>query len=139
MARPDWKKRGIFARVYAISGNATQAALAAGVPSASAHSMGYKWLKNTDILALIREELDARLRDLGPVAVDVVRQVMLDPAASPQTRLTAARDVLDRLGWVPPKRTEASMYQAPPTIDELSREELMAIAYGGARASVATN
>lgn len=132
MPAADWEKRSVFARTYAACGNGTQAAIAAGVPETSAAVMAHRWLRNTEIVALVRDELDTRLRDLGPVAVDVVRQIMLDPAASPQTRLTAARDILDRLGWVPPRRAEVSLYQAlPSAIDELSREELMAIAYGG--------
>lgn len=127
MPATDWEKRAIFAKEYAASKNGTQAAIAAGVPAASAHAVAYKWLRNTDVLSLIRNELDARLRDLGPVAVDVLRELMMDPAVSPQTRLTAARDVLDRLGWVPPRRSEMAPLAPSKPIEDMTVEELKAI------------
>jgi hypothetical protein len=126
MGAADWEKRAIFAKEYAASGNGTQSAIAAGVPAASAHAVAYKWLRNTEVLALIRNEIDARLKDLGPIAVDVMRQVMMDERTPPQTRLSAARDVLDRLGWIPPKRTEAIQLQ-PKRPEEYTNEELIAI------------
>ena len=127
MPAPDWEKRTAFAKEYAASSNGTQAAIAAGVPAPSAHAMAYKWLRNTEVLALIRHELDARLRDLGPVALDVLRDLMADASVSPQTRLTAARDVLDRLGWVPPRRADAMPLHSPKTVELMSVEELKAI------------
>ena len=74
MAKPDLEKRAAFACAYAELGNATQAALSAGVPLSSAHSMGYRWLRADRGVAM-----------------------------------------LDRLGWVPPRRAEA----AEPTPLEL--------------------
>lgn len=127
MPATDWKKRAVFAKEYAVSGNGTQAAVVAGVPAASAHAVAYKWLRNTDILALIREEIDCRLRDLGPVAVDVMRQIMLDPNVPANTRLTAARDMLDRLGWVPPRRSDAASITTATPLEEMPTCELMAI------------
>lgn len=133
MPAADWDKRTAFAKEYAASSNGRKAAIAAGVPVKSAHAVAYKWLRNTEVLALIREELDARLRDLGPVALDVLRDLMADPAVSSQTRLTAARDVLDRLGWVPPRRAEAMPLQASRSIEEMSVAELRAIVAQAAR------
>lgn len=127
MPATDWDKRTAFAKEFAVSGNGTKAAVAAGVPANSAHAVAYKWLRNTDVLSLIRTELDARLRDLGPVALDVLRDLMADPTVSSQTRLTAARDVLDRLGWVPPRRAEAMPLRAEPNIDEMTPDELRAL------------
>lgn len=127
MPAVDWDKRSAFAKEYAISGNGTQAAIVAGVPATSAHAVAYKWLRNTDILALIREEIDSRLRDLGPVAVDVMRQIMLDPDVPANTRLTAARDMLDRLGWVPPRRSEAAHLTTVMALEEMTDSELIAV------------
>lgn len=131
MPATDWEKRAVFAKEYAISGNGTQAAILAGVPATSAHAVAYKWLRNTDILALIREEMDCRLRDLGPVAVDVMRRIMLDPDVPANTRLTAARDMLDRLGWVPPRRSDAISIAPAVPLEEMTNEALLAIIQRG--------
>ena len=100
----DLEKRRNFAREYALTSNGTEAARRAGVPEDSAAQQAYKWLRNPDVLGLVREEVDCRLRDLGPIAVDTVRDILLDPKSPARVRLSAAQDVLDRLGWVPPKR-----------------------------------
>ena len=123
MAKPDLAKRQAFAVAYAELGNATQAALHAGVPQSSAHSMGYRWLRDDRVVAMIREAMDDRLKALGPLAIKVVKDIMLSEHASPQTRLQAARDVLDRLGWVPPRRAEI-VPDGPPEVEEMSLAEL---------------
>ncbi len=112
-----------FATAYAEVGNATQAAISAGVPRSSAHSMGYRWLRDDRVVAMIREAMDDRLKALGPLAIKVVKDIMLSEHASPQTRLQAARDVLDRLGWVPPKRAQVAN-DAPSELEEMSIQEL---------------
>lgn len=99
MAKPDLAKRQAFACAYAEIGNATQAALRAGVPQSSAHSMGYRWLRYDRVVGMVKEAMDKRLKALGPVALDVVRDILLSDRVAPQTRLQAARDVLDRIGW----------------------------------------
>lgn len=135
MSAVDWNKRRIFIREYSKLGNATEAARRAGVPAMSAHAVAYKWLRNPEIVALLKEELDAHIRELGPLAVSVIKEIMLDPGASPQTRLTAARDMLDRLGWVPPKRAEiAPMASAQRSPESLTREELEEIIRRGQQA-----
>ena len=130
----DLNKRRRFVNEYAISGNGAEAARRAGVPERSAHAMAYKWLRNPDIIALLRDELDAQIRELGPLAVSVIKEIMLDPNASPQTRLTAARDMLDRLGWVPPKRAEMAPEITQKPVDRLTREELEEIIRRGEQA-----
>lgn len=104
MAKADWIKREAFARAYADCGNASQAARQAGVPEQSAHSMGYKWLRDRRVVEMVRDAMNDRLKALGPLAIGVVRDIMLSDQVSAQTRLHAARDILDRLGWVPPRR-----------------------------------
>lgn len=126
MAVRDLEKRSAFASAYAECGNATKAALVAGVPKSSAHSMGYKWLRNDQVVGLVREAMYDRMRELGPLAVNVIKEVLLSEQASPQTRLQAARDILDRLGWVPPRRAEVVQGQVSE-LDRMSIEELEAI------------
>lgn len=124
MPKADLTKRRAFAEAYAQSGNATQAALLAGVPQGSAHSMGYRWLRNSDVVALVRQALDDRLKSLGPPAIQTIHNILLSDQVAPQTRLQAARDVLDRLGWVPPKRGEITSGRAEEQLEHLTREEL---------------
>jgi phage terminase small subunit len=58
MAKPDLAKRQAFACAYAELGNATQAALRAGVPQSSAHSMGYRWLRDDRVVGMVKEAMD---------------------------------------------------------------------------------
>jgi phage terminase small subunit len=120
----DISKRRAFAQHYAVHGNASAAARAAGVPESSAHSMGYKWLRNNEVTRFIREEIDSQLRELGPVAIGVLKGLMADETAPASTRLGAARDVMDRLGWVPPKRSEIKFDAGERTADDLTTAEL---------------
>lgn len=123
MAKADWAKREAFARVYAECGNASRAARQAGVPEQSAHSMGYRWLRDERVVELVREAMNDRLKALGPLAIGVMRDIMLSDQVSPQTRLHAARDILDRLGWVPPRRV-IQEESAGKSIQEMTRAEL---------------
>lgn len=130
MASADWEKRQAFAKEYAISGNGTQSAISAGVPASSAHAVAYKWLRNPDIIVLIRKEIDSRMRGLAPVAVEVIHAIMIDPKTPANTRLNAARDILDRLGWVSPKKSSISIRDETNDLTKLTIEELTAIALG---------
>jgi len=131
MATVDETKRRAFARHFALNGNATAAAKAAGVPENSAHSMGYRWLRNESVVGMVREELDTLLRELAPLSIGVLRGLMEDEKASAATRLAAARDVMDRLGWVPPKRSEMKVDVTKKDLLDLTREELEILAAGG--------
>jgi hypothetical protein len=130
MAAADWAKRSRFAEAYAECGNATQAAMHAGVPKPSAHSMGYRWLRDPQVTEMVRDAMNDRLKALGPAALGVVQEVLLSPTVSPQLRLQAARDVLDRLGWVPPKRPEPVTNTGPRDLTECSLEELETMVSG---------
>lgn len=91
--------------------------------------MGYRWLRDDSVVAMIKEAMDERLKALGPIALDVVRDIPLSEHASPQTRLQAARDVLDRLGWMPPRgaeRIEGEQGQ----LEEMTLQELEELASG---------
>ena len=130
MAKADWDKRRAFALAYVACGNATQSALAAGVPDGSAHSMGYRWLRDARVIELIRDAMNDRLKALGPLALQVIQDILLSEHATPQTRLQAARDILDRLGWVPPKRAEAVKPAQRRELVEMTLEELEVMASG---------
>lgn len=129
MARLDVAKRLEFANAYAELGNATQAAIRAGVPQSSAHSMGYRWLRDERVASMVRDAIDDRLKTLGPLAVGVLEELMVSNHVSPQTRLQAARDVLDRLGWVPPRRAER-LPDEPEALEEMSLAQLHRLVSG---------
>jgi hypothetical protein len=82
-------------------------------------------------LALLRDEINLYLRDLAPGALNALRHLVECPDTPPQTRLAAARDILDRVGFVAPKRAELAVTVADKSLNELSREELERIAGGG--------
>ena len=131
MPRIDHEKRARFAKVYAATGNAARAARVAGVPARSARAVGYQWLRNGDVLDLVRQEVDTILRDMAPAALGAIKRLIDDPSTPHQTRLAAARDVLDRLGHIPPKRAELAILPSGKSLGELSIEELHRIAAGG--------
>jgi phage terminase small subunit len=136
MPRIDHEKRARFAKVYAATGNAARAARVAGVPAGSARAVGYQWLRNGDVLELVRQEVDATLRDMAPAALRAIKWLIEDPATPHQTRLAAARDVLDRLGHNPPKRAELAILPSEKSLCELTIEELRQIAASGAREQI---
>lgn len=130
MAKADWAKRQAFADAYARCGNATRPARSAGVPASSAHSMGYKWLRDVAVTEMVRAALNDQLKSLGPCAVAVIKDLMLSGSTPASVRLQAARDILDRLGWVPPKRPDPVQEPKERDLVELSRYELETLASG---------
>lgn len=124
----DLLKRQTFAQSYVSTGNATQAAIAAGCAPRSAHVTAHRWLRNPAVLALLRDEIDLYLRDLAPTALKALRHLVECPETPPQIRLAAARDILDRVGFVAPKRSELAVTVAEKPIEQLSRAELERIA-----------
>ena len=109
MALPDVAKRQAFVRHYVVSGNATRAAIAAGCSPKLASVTASRWLRNGDVLALLRKQIDLYLRDLVPGALNALRQLVESKETPPATRLAAVKDILDRVGFVPPKRPELSV------------------------------
>ena len=53
--------------------------------------------------------IDLYLRDLIPGALNALRQLVESKKTPPATRLAAVKDILDRVGFVPPKRPELSV------------------------------
>jgi phage terminase small subunit len=124
MPATDHEKRQQFATAYVLSGNGTQAAIAAGVPAGSAATMASKWLRNPAVAVMVRQAMDLQLRHLAPVALNVIREMIEDPETPPAIRLTACRDVLDRAAFTPPKRVEARVEVETAAIEHLSRAQL---------------
>jgi len=76
MALPDVAKRQAFVRHYVVSGNATRAAIAVGCSPKLASVTASRWLRNGDVLALLRKQIDLYLRDLVPGALNALRQLV---------------------------------------------------------------
>ena len=55
------------------------------------------------------KQIDLYLRDLTPGALNALRQLVESKETPPATRLAAVKDILDRVGFVPPKRPELSV------------------------------
>lgn len=124
MAAPDLTKRQAFVEAYVLSGNATDAARRAGVPASSASVMGHKWLRTPEVASAIRQAVERQLAELAPIAVNVVRQLLQDTQFPPSVRLAAARDLLDRARFLPPKRLDVGVGVMGKLGAELTRAEL---------------
>lgn len=83
------------------------------------------------MVELVRDAMNDQIKALGPLAIGVVRDILLSEQVSAQTRLHAARDVLDRLGWVPPRRVLHQTAEEKP-IGQMSRLELERLVDGAA-------
>ena len=88
-----------FVREYVNNGgNATQAAIAVGVSSASASTVGYR-LKSRLTMEIDTEQ-KAQLQGYAPKAIHQI-QSLAEKAESENVRLKANADLLDRAGWNP--------------------------------------
>ena len=110
-----------FVREYVNNGgNATQAAIAVGVSSASASTVGYR-LKSR-LTKEIDTEQKAQLRGYAPKAIHQI-QSLAEKAESENVRLKANADLLDRAGWNPVDKQEIT---GKNDIEDTSDEELQA-------------
>ena len=93
-----------FVREYVNNGgNATQAAIAVGVSSASASTVGYR-LKSRLTMEIDTEQ-KAQLQGYAPKAISQI-QSLAEKAESENVRLKANADLLDRVGWNPVDKQE---------------------------------
>lgn len=129
VARADIGKRIAFAGAYVETGNASESARRAGVPAKSAYTMGSRWLRDPRVAAMIRQRIDGTLSLIGPIAIQTIGELMMDERTPATTRLAAAKDVLDRLGWIPPKRTVKTDHRTK-RIQDMSITELELVASG---------
>ena len=110
-----------FVREYVNNGgNATQAAIAVGVSSASASTVGYR-LKSRLTMEIDTEQ-KAQLRGYAPKAISQI-QSLAEKAESENVRLKANADLLDRAGWKPVDKQEIAETSA---IENMSDEEIEA-------------
>ncbi len=131
MAVADQEKRAAFAREFVTCGNATKAARLAGVPAVSAATIGSRWKSDPSVISMIQEEAARALKELAPMALQAVRHLIQSPDTPASVRLAAARDVLDRIGHVPPKRAEIKVEAVNGDLHKMSREELERLAGAG--------
>lgn len=75
--------------------------------------------------AHLRQLMVDKLAAMAPAAVKTLSGLMDDEDASPKIRLDAAKTILDRAGFVPPKAMEAPMV-GEKALHEMSRDELAA-------------
>ena len=73
----------------------------------------------------LRQLMVDQLTAMAPAAVEVLANLMDDENASPKIRLEAAKAILDRAGFVPPKAPEAPAV-GEKALHEMSRDELAA-------------
>ena len=108
-----------FVREYVNNGgNATQAAIAVGVSSASASTIGYR-LKSR-LTKEIDTEQKAQLQGYAPKAISQI-QNLAENAESENVKLKANADLLDRAGWKPVDKQEITETSA---IENMTDEEL---------------
>lgn len=105
-------------------GNATEAARLAGYSEKSAGEIGYQLLQKPHVQQALREANQKTVcGSLAAKAVQVLKDILEDEDASPRLRLDAAKTVLDRAGYVPPKAEEQD-YSAEKDLTEMTVQEL---------------
>jgi hypothetical protein len=75
--------------------------------------------------AHLRELMVDKVALMAPAALTVLGDLMDDEESSAKIRLDAAKTILDRAGFVPPKASEAPTVGAKP-LHEMTRDELAA-------------
>ena len=115
-------KRAQFIDAYLAGMNGTQAAVLAGVPKKSASVMANRWLRTPEIADDVRKGMASRMTRLAPLALGVIEKLMDDPDTPASIRLAAARDVLDRANYLPPKRTDVRLQEVD--LQKMTRAEL---------------
>lgn len=116
----------IFVTEYLKSGNATQAAIAAGYSEKSAYSQGSRLLKNDEVQQYLNKTQQNLNRDLRQIfaedaveAYQVLRKIMLSEAAMDKDRITAARDILDRGGYKPVEKFSGDIQVGVTIVDDI--------------------
>jgi phage terminase small subunit len=120
----------IFVTEYIKSGNATQAAIAAGYSEKTAYSQGSRLLKNVEVQQYLNKTEQNLNRDLRQIfaedaveAYQVLRKIMLNDAAMDKDRITAARDILDRGGYKPVDKSVVDMNSEVNNLHEYHIEQ----------------
>ena len=86
----------------------------------------YHVLGNATVARLIDRTIRTQLREVAaPLALKVLTDLTRDTAVHPAIRRSAARDLLDRAGYVPPKAADADVNDK--SIAAMPAEELAAL------------
>jgi phage terminase small subunit len=105
----------IFVAEYIKSGNATQAAIAAGYSEKTAYSAGPRLLKNVEIKQYLNKTEQNLNRDLRTMFVEealAAFETMADlmkNSGQDNVRYSAAKDILDRAGYKPVDKVVADV------------------------------
>lgn len=109
------EKQDKFIETYVATGNATQAAIAAGYSEKTARAKGYQ-LKN-QLHSKIQEEVQKSIADKIPSSLKWLSD-LAENAESESVRLGAIKDILDRAGLKPVDKVETT------TIEQMSADEI---------------
>ena len=109
------EKQDKFIETYVATGNATQAAVAAGYSEKTARAKGYQ-LKN-QLHSKIQEEVQKSIADKIPSSLKWLSD-LAENAESESVRLGAIKDILDRAGLKPVDKVETT------TIEQMSADEI---------------
>lgn len=129
----------IFVTEYIKSGNATQAAIAAGYSEKTAYSAGPRLLKNVEIQQYLNKTEQNLNRDLRTMFVEEALQAfetmkdLMKNSGQDNVRYSAAKDILDRAGYKPVDKVAAdvqSVVTIHKRVEDLPDDELEKLAYG---------
>ena len=109
-------KQLIFVQEYMKNGNGKHAAIAAGYSERSAESQASRMLRDAKVKQYLNKKeanLDRDLREIfvqdAVKAYEVLKEIMLKEGAQDKDRLVAARDLLDRAGYKPVEKIDATV------------------------------
>jgi hypothetical protein len=88
---------------------------------------GRRWLRQPEVLLAVHIEVAKRLQASAPIAVRVLEDIFTDTTVSARVRVDAAKAVLDRAGYAPP-RAAPPVHGPQLTLTEMSLGELRALA-----------
>jgi phage terminase small subunit len=121
------EKQKAFVEALVITGNQTQAAIAAGYAPDHAGKMASTMLRQPAILAAVQIGVARDLAKGAAMASRVLQDFAADKTLDPRLRVVCARDILNRAGHIAPKAVAASSTAAKP-LNEMSMVELRELA-----------
>ena len=111
----EQKKLFVDEYIRANCKNATQAAKNAGYSPKTAGSQAHDLLKTPEVQAYLSERKAAFVKDIqeelvfhAKEALDVLHEILQNPAAQDKDRIAAAREFLDRAGFKSPEQVNLS-------------------------------
>lgn len=105
----------------------TLAAERAGYAADSAQTEAHRLLQQPHILAGVQIMIAKRLASGAPMALNVLQELIQNPAMHPKLRLDAAKDWLNRAGHIAPKAVAAGQAGDVP-LNEMTMTDLRALA-----------